>query len=172
MGLTSEKTLAVVQRLFDKFFDLNALLDRHVYLLDIKWNLLKYQDYVHHEISHKMPLLADEVQNFGSLRGDLFYRGSIAEHKEDYSTVTELTQAYVIALAELEKICGMAIKTAWENEDMLYEDFLRDFEVRIIAKLIKQAAVFFDAIKVYEIEGNLYKWNKDFTSYIIDKEED
>lgn len=172
MGLTSKNTLGTVQKLFDKFFDLNAMLDRQVYLLDIKWNLPKYQDYVHHEIAHLFPVLADEIQGFGSLRGDLFFRGAIAEHNEDYESVSDLTQAYVLGLAELEKLCSVAIKVAIENDDIMYEDFLRDFEVKNIAKLEKQAIVFYEAIKAYELEGNLYKWNKDFKSYIIDKEDD
>ena len=61
MGFTSKNTLEKVQLLFDKMFDINSLLDRQVYLLDTKWNLQKYQDYVHHKISHKFPLYADNT---------------------------------------------------------------------------------------------------------------
>lgn len=169
MGLTSEKTLQVVQKLFDKFFDINALLDRQVYLLDIKWNLPKYQDYVHHEIAHLMPSLADDIQLFGSLRGDLFYRGKIDEHKEDYNSVSELTEKYIMELSNLEDLCRDAIKTASENDDIFYEDYLRDFSFNKVVPLTKQAVVFYNAIRMYEEKGNLEKWNKDFTSFIIDK---
>jgi hypothetical protein len=172
MGLTSEKTLQKVQSLFDEFFNLNSLLDRHVYLLDNKWNLPKYQDYVHHSISHAMPLLADLVQDFGSLRGDLFHRGMVPAHNEDYNSVSEMTQSYVMELAEVEKLCADCIYTAIENKDLMYEDFIRDFEINKVAPLIKQAVVFYNAIKSYEQENSIAKWNKDFTTYIIPQFQD
>lgn len=167
MGLTSEKTLNEVQKLFDKFFDLNSLLDRHVYLLDIKWNLPAYQNYVHKSLSHQMPLYSDIIQEFGSLRGDLFYRGQVPMHNEMYATVYEMTEAFVMELAETEKLCANAIKEAIANGDLMYEDFMRDFQIKYIAPLTKQAVVFYNAIKEYETTGNLMKWNKDFESYII-----
>lgn len=169
MGLTSEITLESVQKLFDKFFDLNSLLDRQVYLLDIKWNLSKYQDYVHHHIAHKMPELADDIQFFGSLRGDLFYRGKVDEHREDYTSVHELTEKYVMALSEVEELCKESIKIASENGDIFYEDYLRDFSFNKVVPLMKQAIVFYNAIRSYENNGDLIKWNDDFESFIIDK---
>ena len=172
MGLTSKPTLDVIQRLFDKFFDLNSLLDRHVYLLDIKFNLPKYQDYVHHSISHEMPLFADKIQEFGSLRGDMLYRGIVPEHREDYNKVQDLTESYVLALGDVEKLCGEAINTAISQGDLMYEDYIRSFEVDVVAPLIKQATVFYRAIKDYEDRNELYKWNKDFSSYIIGKDGD
>lgn len=167
IGLTHEKTLECIQTLFDKFFDINALLDRQVYLLDIKWNLPSYQDYVHHDIAHLMPELADKIQFFGSLRGDLFHRGAILAHAEDYNSVSELTERYVLELANLEELCKKCINVASENSDILYEDFLRDFAFNNLAKLEKQAIVFYNAIKVYESNNDLVKWNKDFKSFII-----
>lgn len=172
MGLTSESTLYKVQTLFDKLFSVNSLLDRHVYLLDIKWNLPKYQDYVHHEISHKFPLYADKIQGFGSLRGDLFHRGIVPEHKEDYDSVSDLTQSYVMELAEVEKLCTECIYTAIDNKDFMYEDFIREFEVEIIAPLVKQAVVFYNAIKEYEKAGDIRKWNKDYESFVLPDSDD
>lgn len=169
MGFTSEKTLASVQILFDKFFDINALLDRQVYLLDIKWNLPKYQDYLHHNVAHLMPLLADDLQSFGSLRGDLFYRGKIDEHSENYENVSKLTERFVMELSAIEDLCKNAIKVASENGDIFYEDYLRDFSFNEIVPLMKQAIVFYNGITAYEAKGDLERWNKDFTSFIINK---
>jgi hypothetical protein len=168
MGLTKTETLSKIQLLFDKFFDANALLDRQVYLLDIMWNMPHYQDYIHHSISHLMPLLADDIQTFGSLRGDLFYRGIVPEHKETYDTVTALTEDYVSMLGDIESLCSQCILLASKNEDLMYEDFLRDFEINKIAKLTKQATIFYNAIRSYESSGNIFKWEDDFDSYIID----
>lgn len=167
MGLTSESTLYKVQTLFDKLFSINSLLDRHVYLLDIKWNMPKYQDYLHHKVSHRFPLLADRIQEFGSIRGDLFYRGIVPEHKEEYDSVSDLTKSYVMELAEVEKLCSECIYTAIDNKDLMYEDFIREFEIEVIAPMEKQAVVFYDAIKEYEKAGDIRKWNKDYTAFIL-----
>lgn len=172
MGLTSDKTLEKVQLLFDKLFSVNSLLDRHVYLLDIEWNLPKYQDYLHHKISHKFPLLADQIQSFGSLRGDLFYRGIVPEHKENFDSVAKLTESYVLALAEVEKLCGDCISVAIENKDLMYEDFIREFQVEEVAPMVKQAVVFYQAISEYEKANDIRKWNKDYESFILPDSED
>ena len=49
------------------------------------------------------------------------------------------------------------------------KDFLRDFEIKHIAPLIKQASIFYEAIKKYELANNLHLWNENFESYIIGK---
>lgn len=167
-GLTSKETLSAVQKVFDKFFDLNSLLDRDVYLLDIKFNMPKFQKYIHEEHSHKMPLLADELQEFGSLRGDLFYRDIVPSHQEDYELVSEMFKSYAFELSNLEDLFANAIKVAIENNDLMYEDFLRSFEVERIAKYTKQVAVFYQAIREYENSKQLFKFNKEFESWIID----
>ena len=167
MGLTSQKTLEKVQLLFDKMFDINSLLDRQVYLLDIKWNLPKYQDYVHHKISHQFPLYADKIQEFGSLREDLFYRGIVPSHIEDYNSVSEMTIKYLDELFIVEKLCADCIYTAIENKDLMYEDFIRNFSIEIVAPLIKQASVLSKAIYSYEKHNDISKWNKDFEYWII-----
>jgi len=169
MGLTSKQTLEAVQKVFDKFFDLNALLDRDVYLLDIKWNMPNFQRYIHEEHSHIMPLLADKIQEFGSLRGDLFYRSEVPAHQEEYERVSEMFKAYAFELSGLEEMCGDAIKVAIENNDLMYEDFLRSFEVEEIAKFTKQVAVFYEAIKSYEEANQIFKFNKDYDAWIIDE---
>lgn len=175
MGLTSEKTLEKIQILFDKMFDINSLLDRHAYLLDIQWNMPKYSDFLHHKISHKFPLYADKIQEFGSFRGDLFFRGVVPAHREMYKTVTDLTEDFVMAIADAEKLCLGCIESAIENNDLMYEDFIRSFQVDIIAPMVKQSVVFYNAIKEYEISNDIRKWNKDFDDWIIpqfEEEED
>lgn len=169
MGLTSKPTLEAVQKVFDKFFDLNSILDRDVYLLDIKFNMPKFQKYIHEEHSHKMPLLADMIQEFGSLRGDLFYRSEVPAHFEEYVKVSDMFKKYVFELSNLEDMCAEAINIAIENKDFMYEDFMRSFEVEQLAKFTKQVAVFYQAIKDYESANQIFRFNKDYESWIIDE---
>jgi hypothetical protein len=167
MGLTSDNTLREVQKLFDMFFQGNALFDRLVYLLDIKFNMPKFQSFMHHAISHRLPLDADKIQEFGSLRGDLFYRGALTEASEDYASVSAAIHAGAIFFAEVEKQCGIVIRTAIENGDLMYEDFIRDFEIHTVAPYIKQMVVLYTAALDYERENSIAKFNGDFSDFVI-----
>lgn len=167
MGLTSENTLREVQKLFDLFFQGNALFDRIVYVLDIKFNQHKFQDFMHHTISHRLPLDADKIQEFGSLRGDLFYRGALTEERDDYTSVSAALHAGALFFADVEKQCGVAIQTAIDNGDLMYEDFIRDFEVHVVAPYIKQLIVLYTAASDYERENSIAKFNDNFDSFVL-----
>ena len=49
----------------------------------------------------------------------------------------------------------------------MYEDFIRNFSIQIVAPLIKQASVLSKAIYSYEKHNDISKWNKDFEYWII-----
>ena len=116
-----------------------------------------------------MPLLADMIQEFGSLRGDLFYRSEVPAHFEEYVKVSDMFKKYVFELSSLEDMCAEAINIAIENKDFMYEDFMRSFEVEQLAKFTKQVAVFYQAIKDYESANQIFRFNKDYESWIIDE---
>lgn len=166
MGLTSEKTLRHIQTLFDMFFQMNAKMDRQVYVLDIKFNCPKLQEFWH-KVSHQFPLLADKVQDFGSLRGDLFYRGALNTEDKDYSKISDLFYDFVIYISEIEKWCDKCIDIAIENNDKMYEDFLRDFGINTLAVYSKQAIVLYKMAIEYEKNGAEYKINKDYKDWLI-----
>ena len=169
MGLTSENTLREVQKLFDMFFQGNALFDRMVYVLDIKFNQTKFQDFMHHGISHRLPLDADKIQEFGSLRGDLFYRGALTEESKDYASVSAALHDGALFFADVERQCGKVISTAIENGDLMYEDFTRDFEIRVVAPYIKQMIVLYNAALDYERENSIAKFNDNFESFLLNE---
>ena len=103
MGLTSEKSLVEIQRLFDMCFLGNAIFDRQVYILDIRQNMPKFSEWFHENIAHQLPLWADTIQTFGSLRGDLFYRGAIEKQDKDYLKPILLLQVKQTILDQLVK---------------------------------------------------------------------
>lgn len=167
MGLTSEKSLVEIQRLFDMCFTGNSMCDRQVYLLDIKFNMPKFSEWFHENIAHQTPLWADLIQSFGSLRGDLFYRGAIEKQDKEYQKPSEAMYDFVMFMAEMEKQCNVAINACIKNDDKAYEDMLRDFGLKVLSPYTKQATVFYRAIKDYENANSIYKWNKDFDDFII-----
>lgn len=169
MGLTSEKSLIEVNKLYNLCFEANALCDRMSYVLSIKYNMIDFGDWFHHHIAHYFPsdALADGIESYGELRGDLFYRGMIPEQNQDWSLVSFAMKDFVMKVAEIEKQCVLALHTCADNGDEGYEDFLRDLNIKNISPLMKQATVFYDAIKSYEMANDIHKWNKDYKAWII-----
>ena len=171
MGLTSEIALNEIQKLFDMCFHLNAKLDRQVYVLDIKFNCPKLQGYWHN-ISHKFPVIADSIQEFGSLRGELFYRGETPIENKNYDRISDIFYDFAMDMADMEKQCNLAIDKCIETNNKFYEDFLRDFGFKTLAPYTKQATVFYKMAKDYENSGSQYKINRDFPSFVINEFKD
>lgn len=167
MGLTNSVALKEVQRLFDMCFDINSFCDRMVYVLSLKYNMVKFSEWFHLNIAHKFPLLADEIQEFGDLRGDLFSRGAVPPHNEEFSTIDGMIEAFTMKISDLERQCVVALKKCAEQGSESFEDFLRDFNVRNIVPMLKQATVFYEQIKAYADNNDLHKWNKDFEAWVI-----
>lgn len=168
-GLTSEDSYTEILKLYNLCFDANSLCDRIVYVCSIKFNMIKFAEWFHQKIAHAFTgdAFADGIEAFGELRGDLFYRGEITRHSEDYASVTDAMKSFVLKVTEIEKQCRKAIHTCADSGDEGYEDFLREFNMTQIATMLKQAMVLYNATKDYELHDNLYKWNKDFHAWII-----
>lgn len=171
MGLTSKETLREVQKLSDMFFKANSLADNYVYQLDVVFNMPEFTDYFHHTIAHLYPALSDKIVEFGLLRQDRFFRGSISLSDYEYLKVSDgMNEMYQYCL-ELEKQIDLAIDIAIEFGDKMYEDFLRSFQVDNIAILTKQLQIFYKQMVKYENTNDIHKWNSDFESYVILKQE-
>ena len=169
MGMTSEKALKEVQGLFDMCFDCNSLADRVSYVLSLRYNMVDFGNWVHHSIAHYFTgdALADGIQAFGDKRGDLFYRGTVGEHKEDYANAEDCLKALSMAVGNLEAQCKKAIHICAENDDLSYEDYLRDVNKGAIAPLLKQVTVFYNQMVAYADTRDTHKFNKDFRAWII-----
>lgn len=167
MGLTNNSSLNEIIKFYNKCFDINSLLDRDSYILSVKYNCVDFGEWIHKNLAHYMPELADKVEAFGELRGDLFYRDIVPKHAEEYSNIVEMFEKFVFEVVELEKMCVTALRSCAESGDEAYEDLLREINVKDIAQLVKQSAVFYEAIKSYYNANDIYKWNKDFRAWII-----
>lgn len=169
MGLTDKRAYDEVVKLFNLCFDANSLCDRIAYILSINYNMVSFGDWFHHNIAHYFTgdALADGIEAFGELRGDLFYRGIVPEHKENYDTATDAIEAFTLKVVEIESQCVVAIKSCANFGAESYEDFLREMNVKSITPLLKQATVLSTQIKLYSEAGDLHKFNNDYNSWII-----
>ena len=169
MGMTSERSLSEVQKLFDMCFDANALTDRVVYVLSIRYNMVKFADWLHHKVAHYFTgdSLADGIEAFGEKRGDLFYRGEIKTHKEDYDKPEDALKAVAVAIGIIESQCKIAIRVCSETNDLSYEDYLRTVNVGAITPLLKQITVLYNQIVAYADTHDTHKFNKDFEAWLL-----
>lgn len=167
MGLTNDIALMEIQKLYDMCFDTNAKCDRMVYLLSLPYNMIDFSKWFHENIAHTFPVWADTIQGYGYMRGDLFYRGAIGEHRENYTDVVSMMEDLAITVRDIEKQCVKALKVCAENESEGFEDFLRDFNIKHITPMLKQITVFYNQIKAYSDNRDLHKWNRDFESWLI-----
>ena len=170
MGMTSERALQEVQKLFDMCFDANSLTDRVVYVLSVKYNMVKFADWLHHSVAHYFTgdALADGIEAFGEKRGDLFYRGEVQAHKEDYAKPEDALKAVAVAVGSIEGQCKMAIRVCAETDDLSYEDYLRTVNVEAIAPLLKQITVLYNQMVAYADTRDTHKFNKDYEAWLID----
>lgn len=167
MGLSKETTKLEAEKLFNMYFQMNSKLDTIVYCLQNDFNLTRFADFVHHSLSHLMPLWADNIQEFADLRGDKFHRSALQASVGDYNSPIEcMKDAYEYCL-ELERQLNIGIKTAIQNDDLMYEDFLRDFNFSKQAQLTHQIYKFKVALEDYDEDNIVALFNKDFDSYII-----
>jgi hypothetical protein len=164
--MTKQGTLIEVQKLFDMYFQANSLLDSVVYSIDIDFNMPKFSDFIHLQISHIMPLLADKINDFGRLRGDKFNRGALEQNLSNYESVNACMLKVFEYFVEIERQIDTAINISIRENMKMWEDFLRGFQVSEQSKYTHQIEVFYKAITLYENESILCSFNKDFKSYI------
>lgn len=168
MGLTNEKALSEVLKLYNMCFDANSLCDRISYVISVDKNLIRFGDWFHHHIAHAFTGdgFADGIEAFGEIRSDTFYRDAVPRHAENWDKVSYALRDAVMKCEEIENQCVIAIHACIDNGCEAFEDFLRDVNVKQIAPMLHQLIVFQRAVKEYEDEGAIAKWNKDFESYI------
>lgn len=164
--MTKNSTLQEVQKLFDMYFQANSMLDNIVYALDIDFNMSKFADFIHIQISHKMPLLADEINDFGRLRGDRFFRGALVANDRQYISALEALGDIRNYFIQIEEQLNHTIDVAINDGMKMWEDFLRTFQVDEQAKYTHQIRKFISGLSDYAEDGIVASFARDFVAYI------
>ena len=169
MGLTNEKSLQEIIKLYNLCFDCNSFCDRVAYIISVKYDMIEFGNWFHHSIAHAFTgdNFADGIESFGELRGDLFYRGNVPEHSENYQKFSDCFEAFVFMVSEIQKQTLIAIDECIKNRDVAYEDFLREFNVKNVTVMLKQAITLYRIIGEYEKNNALYKWNVDYKNWVL-----
>ena len=167
MILTSKETLKEVQQLVDNYFQANSLLDNIVYDFNYRFIQNNFIEYLHKQISHLMPQLADKITDFGVQTNDRFFRGAIAENNLQFSTISDGLRVANEFINKIEEQIQITINMAVEQGDQKWEDFMRDFSIKEQAIVSKQLDKLLKAAVQYEKENNIGSFNKDFDSFNI-----
>ena len=168
-GLTNREVLKEIIELYNMGFDFNALCDRAAYVLSVSMNYPNLGDFVHHQFAHKIvgDDFADKIEYYGELRHDLFYRGAIPLHSEDYNSVSDLFDKLTLAVSDIQNKCVKVIKEAAKYDELGYEDLLREINKDYLTLLLKQCLMLQEASKKYDRDNKGYKFEKDFKAYLI-----
>ena len=165
-GLTNLKTVECIQDLVDLLFHGNAILDNVAYATDTYLNTPKLSAFIHHSISHILPLLADDITDYGKQNNDVFHRGAIPEESKEFTDIIDCLQDMYNLFLDIRKQVKLCIKTAIANDDTDFEDFLRDFNYNKLSIYIKQSKTLLEGAKQYKLDNNLADFNDDFEDYI------
>lgn len=162
--LCGEQTKIEFEKLFNMYFQLNSKLDSVVYVIQSKFNLIKFAERLH-KLSHLAPVYADSIQNFADLRGVVFHREQLLAENMEYESPLDCINDVFDYCLLIEKQLKVLIHTAIDNDDLMIEDFARDFSITIQAPFTHQFYKYVCALRNYDEENITSLFNSDFEAY-------
>jgi ferritin len=166
MSLTKIGTEKAFQSLFDSCFTANSLLDNCVYALEKELRLPKFADFIHKNIAHFYPNLADKIQEFALKRGVRIVRGAVIAHDKVYLDPIACLQDVYNYFLEIEKNIDNAINISISEMDKTSEDFFRHIGTNIQPNYTFQISQFIEALKFYDEDNILASFNSGFEDFI------
>lgn len=146
--LVQPKTKQSVMKSIKKAFQMNALVDRMVYVLQVKFAMVQASDKLHHELAHKYPLLADQLADpLLDFNEDVF-RPSVEEESKDYVSIVNIFEELLTETVAFNSI----LRDARETADELGDANIRVTMDKIIEgyqPFIKQAIILRDKAVLY-----------------------
>lgn len=160
----NELVVEKINLIFNLYFQYNLFLDDMVYAFELEYYMPKFAEVIHN-ISHMMPDIADDIQEFAKKRGiklkrkDLFSTEEVSSEKKWIET----------ALAYAKQIEGLyfeAISLCAEEGEFALEDTLREKLKGIQTDITHQFKVFAEGYDNLEQEGLAPLWNSEYLSYM------
>lgn len=117
MELIHDRTLRGLDEMSRRFFWMNKKLDRMKSVMTVNMVMPTLANFMHLELSHKYPLLADEVNDIQEMFNyDANYLG-VEGATEDYSSMVELSQVLLKWTEETNNQLNELIKISFEEGD-------------------------------------------------------
>lgn len=117
MELIHERTLKAMDEMSKRFFWMNKKIDRMKSVMTVKFVMPQLAEFIHLELSHKYPLLADEVNDVQEMFNyDANYLG-VEGATEDYSSIIEMMNVLCKWTEETNTMINELISIAQEEKD-------------------------------------------------------
>lgn len=160
----SETLITELESLIGMCFVGNRMMDRIKSQLSVKFAMPKFSNYIHINMAHQMPLLADEIGDYLESRNhDEGYPDTPADFS-DYRNPRECFDKILRYFLDLEIFIGTIIEKASQEKDFNVKSLLLDF-IREINKFTEKALLFVDLSEKY---GNDSKDNMRLDSNILE----
>jgi len=163
------EVLIRINNLFNLYFGFNSFLDDMVYALQSDYKSTEFADRIH-KISHIMPAIADDVQEFAKRRGYKLKRGAISET----DTVNLNSELSWIKKAlefsyNVESTIKEVIRVCSTTDNPVLEDFFRNLYVQKQAEITYQFIMFVEGYSKLEQEDLSSLWDSEYETYEVIK---
>lgn len=167
MGMINKELNNILNILVGDMFSLNRLFDRAVSILDVKYTMKNTVKYVHPQIAHAFPALADKISEYQASRGELTIYPQTPLGNDDYVSVSEVFDVLFKAVHKVEMNICESIKFACDANDRVTKVFLEGF-LMDFAKYTEQMMIINDKVKMYGDTPFAYtQLDSDFDKFMI-----
>lgn len=146
--LLSEKMNDGLNKLVQRLFWGNRLLDRMMSVLSIKFVMNKTSGTLHPILAHSFPLMADVISDYQDYRNCMTVYLDTPTNGTDYKDPLELFTTFLDYMTELEKLIHDTIDMAEKEKDRTTKVFLEQF-LNLIIPYTGQALLLHDKAEAY-----------------------
>lgn len=125
--MLSDKSIELLNQLVQKMFELNRLWDRGLSVLNIDFNMRKFEEVYHDGIAHKYPLLADDVSNILTQKFIKTKYYNTPDGIKDYLSPLDFFEDSLELHKKTMKILCDTINSVQIDGDVVAETELQDF---------------------------------------------
>lgn len=167
MGLVNLKLNEALNTLVGDMFALNRMFDRAVSVLDVKFAMKNTVKFLHPNVAHAFPRLADVISEYQSSRNELTVYPQTPIGNEEYSSLSELFFTLSDSVQKVEMNIAKSIELADEVKDKTTCAFLHDFILEF-SKYTAQMLILKDKIGMYGDTSFAYtQFDSDFDKFMI-----
>ncbi len=147
--LISDEVNDGLNKIVQKLFEGNRIMDRAMSVLNIKFVMNKTVEQLHPKLAHLYPKLADVISDYQGARNMLTIYGLTPEDKTDYISPLDFFERLLDYMHDLESIVIEVSDVARENGDITTKIFLENFLITLIP-VTNQSLLLVDKGELYE----------------------
>ena len=146
--MISEITMRALDEMSCRLFWMNKKLDRMKAVLSVKFSMPTFSDFIHLELAHKYPLLADQITDIQDMFNQEYFYLGVEGATEDYGTVLEMMEKLHEWTLETNDQLNELIGTAFANRDFNVYWMLGEFSAEY-SKYVANAILLRDKARMY-----------------------